>query len=52
MQIEKAPAYQENIFISLPAELCTMMVDEQIQTYRISFALTKPNHSNLALLVP
>ncbi len=31
---------------------CTMMVDEQIQSYRISFELTKPNHSNLALLVP
>ncbi len=29
---------------------CTMMVDEQIQSYRISFELTKPNHSNLALL--
>ncbi len=28
---------------------CTMMVDEQIQSYRISFELTKPNHSNLAL---
>ncbi len=28
------------------------MVDEQIQSYRISFELTKPNHSNLALLVP
>ncbi len=31
---------------------CTMMVVEQIQSYRISFELTKPNHSNLALLVP
>ncbi len=31
---------------------CTMMVDEQIQSYRICFELTKPNHSNLALLVP
>ncbi len=31
---------------------CTMMVDEQIQSYRISFELTKPNHSNPALLVP
>ncbi len=31
---------------------CTMIVDEQIQSYRISFELTKPNHSNLALLVP
>ncbi len=29
-----------------------MMVDEQIQSYRISFELTKPNHSNPALLVP
>ncbi len=29
-----------------------MIVDEQIQSYRISFELTKPNHSNLALLVP
>ncbi len=27
---------------------CTMMVDEQIQSYRISFKLTKPNHSNRA----
>ncbi len=27
-----------------------MMVDEQIQSYRISFELTKPYHSNLALL--
>ncbi len=46
MQIEKAPAYQENIFISLPAEVCTMMVDEQIQTYRIRFELTtKPLQS-------
>ncbi len=27
-----------------------MMVDEQIQSYRIGFELTKPNHSNLALL--
>ncbi len=31
---------------------CTMMVDEQIQSYRISFEFTKPNHSNPALLVP
>ncbi len=31
---------------------CTMMVDEQIQSYRISFELTKPDHSNPALLVP
>ncbi len=31
---------------------CTMMIDEQIQSYRISFELTKPDHSNLALLVP
>ncbi len=31
---------------------CTMMVDEQIQSYRISFELTKLDHSNLALLVP
>ncbi len=30
---------------------CTMIVNEQIQSYRISFELTKPNHSNLALLV-
>ncbi len=29
-----------------------MMEDEQIQSYRISFELTKANHSNLALLVP
>ncbi len=29
-----------------------MMVDEQIQSYKISFELTKPNHSNPALLVP
>ncbi len=29
-----------------------MMIDEQIQSYRISFELTKPDHSNLALLVP
>ncbi len=28
------------------------MVDEQIQGYRITFELTKPNHSNPALLVP
>ncbi len=28
-----------------------MIVDEQIQSYTISFELTKPNHSNLALLV-
>ncbi len=28
------------------------MVDEQIQSYRISFELTKPNHFNPALLVP
>ncbi|ROL45650.1 hypothetical protein DPX16_17766 [Anabarilius grahami] len=28
-----------------------MMVVEQTQGYRISFELTKPNHSNLALLV-
>ncbi len=34
------------------AGACTMIVDEQIQSYRISFELTKPNHSNLALLVP
>ncbi len=34
------------------AGACTMMVDEQIQSYRISFELTKPNHSNPALLVP
>ncbi len=31
---------------------CTMMVAEQTQVYRISFELTKPNQSNLALLVP
>ncbi len=31
-----------------PPGACTMMVDEQIQSYRISFELTKPNHSNLA----
>ncbi len=30
---------------------CTMMVAEQTQGYRISFELTKPNQSNLALLV-
>ncbi len=29
-----------------------MMIDEQILSYRISFELTKPDHSNLALLVP
>ncbi len=29
-----------------------MMVDEQIQSYMISLELTKPNHSNQALLVP
>ncbi len=28
-----------------------MMVDEQIQSYRISFELTKPNLSNLGLLI-
>ncbi len=28
-----------------------MMVDEQIQIYRTSFELTKPNPSNLAVLV-
>ncbi len=27
-----------------------MIVDEQIPSYRICFKLTKPNHSNLALL--
>ncbi len=31
---------------------CTMIVDEKIQSYVISFELTKLNHSNLALLVP
>ncbi len=31
------------------AGACTMMVAEQIQDYRISFELTKPNQ---ALLVP
>ncbi len=36
----------------ITAGACTMTVDEQIQSYRISFELTKPNHSNLALLVP
>ncbi len=34
------------------AGACTTMVDEQTQCYRISFKLTKPNHSNPALLVP
>ncbi len=29
-----------------------MMVAEQTKGYRISFELTKPNQSNLALLVP
>ncbi len=29
-----------------------MIVDEQIQSYRISFEWTNPNHSNLGLLVP
>ncbi len=29
---------------------CTMIVDEQIQSYRIRFELTQPNPSNLALL--
>ncbi len=29
-----------------------MIVDEQIQSSMISFELTKPNHSNVALLVP
>ncbi len=28
-----------------------MMVDEEIQSYRIRFELTKPSHSNPALLV-
>ncbi len=46
----------ENVYIELcePGEpgVCTMMVDEQIQNYRISFELTKPNHFNAALLVP
>ncbi len=32
--------------------LCTVMVDEQIQSDRISFESTKPNHSNTALFVP
>ncbi len=38
--------------LTLGPGACTMMVDEQIQSYRISFELTKPDHSNLALLVP
>ncbi len=46
----------ENVYIELcePGEpgACTMMVVEEIQSYMISFELTKPNHSNPALLVP
>ncbi len=41
----------KSTFSPLSPGACTMMVDEQIQSYRISFKLTKPNHSNLALLV-
>ncbi len=37
------------IFLSVA---CTMMVDEQIQSNKISYELTKSNHSNLILLVP
>ncbi len=43
---------QHKCFECVLTGACTMMVDEQIQSYRISFELTKPNHSNLALLVP
>ncbi len=34
------------------AEACTVMLDEHIQSHGISLQLTKPNHSNLALLAP
>ncbi len=39
------------VLLPLAPGACTMMVAEQTQGYRISFELTKPNHSNLAMLV-
>ncbi len=41
-----------SVMIHEQSGACTMMVDEQILSYRISFELTKPNHSNPALLIP
>ncbi len=39
------------VFVFFEIKTKIMMVYEQIQSYRISFELTKPNHSNPSLLV-